>query len=141
MDVDDNGVEDFLAKIDEISEGNKSDEEDGVLWPGFQWCMKDVEIEMEPEWEDEESGPLYNMDILTSEANIFMSSPSGKSDNFVLPSEEERLSTSDDGDVEETQVVRKREAAKGKWKVKPADAQIILGKDWSFVSLPTSMFP
>ena len=34
--VDNNGVEDFLAKINEISEGNESDDEDRVLWPGFQ---------------------------------------------------------------------------------------------------------
>ena len=126
--VDDNGVEDFLAEINEISEGNESNDEGRALWPGFQQCTKDVEMEMEPEQDDEENGPLYNMDVLTSEPDIFMSSPSGKSDDFVLPSEEEERSVSDSEDVEETPVVRKREVMKGKGKVKPADARIILGK-------------
>ena len=71
---------------------------------------------MEPggEESEEESGPLYRMDALTSEANIFISSPSGKSDHYIMQSEEEEEPTSDD--AEETPIVRKNVAMKEKGK-------------------------
>ena len=71
---------------------------------------------MEPGGEEskEESGPLYRMDTLTSEADIFILSPSGKSDHYITQSEEEGEPMSDD--TEETPIVRKVIAMKGKGK-------------------------
>ena len=71
---------------------------------------------MEPggEESEEESGPLYRMDALTSEADILISSPSGKSDHYITQSEEEEEPTSDD--TEETPIVRKIIVMKGKGK-------------------------
>ena len=49
---------------------------------------------------DDEKGDLFKMDTLTSEADvILMSSPSKKSDKFIMPSKEENLE-----DIEETPV-------------------------------------
>ena len=71
---------------------------------------------MEPggEESEEESGPLYRMDTLTSEADIFISSPSGKPDHYIMQSEEEEEPTSDD--AEETPIMRKIIVMKGKGK-------------------------
>ena len=63
---------------------------------------------------EEKSSPLYRMDTLTSEADIFISSPSGKSDHYIMQSEEEEEPTSDD--AEETLIMRKIIAMKGKGK-------------------------
>ena len=88
MDVndDDGGIEDLIAEIHDDSE---SDEEE-MLWPGFKkhvWGAA-MGVKREPEREErggseEECSPLYRMDF-TSEADIFVSSPSRKSNDFVL---------------------------------------------------------
>ena len=108
---------------DFIDEDSGPDEEDGTLWRGFRQHAQGVRMgeKMEPEEEEseEESGPLYRMDTLTSEANMFISSPSGKWDDYLMHSEKEEESTSDD--AEETPIVRKIVVMKGKeGKVKTA---------------------
>ena len=65
----------------------------------------------EPEREErgeseEECSPLYRMD-LTSEADIFVPSPSRKSNDFVLRSEEEEGSMSSKEDAKETPVMKR----------------------------------
>ena len=66
------------------------------MWPGFQQPVK----VMSTRDHDDEEGDLFKMDALTSEADtILMSSPSKKSDEFIMPSEEEDLE-----DIEETPV-------------------------------------
>ena len=47
---------------------------------------------------DDEEGDLFKMDTLTSEADAILMSPSKKSDEFIMPSEEESE------DIEETPV-------------------------------------
>ena len=88
MDVDDNdgGIEDLIAEIHDNSE---SDEEE-MLCPGFKQHVQGTAMgaKREPEREErgeseEECSPLYRMD-LTSDTDIFVPSPSRKSNNFVL---------------------------------------------------------
>ena len=64
MDADaDGGVEDFIA---EIGEDSKADEEDEMLWPGFQQIVQGIGmgVKMEPKGGESEmeSSPLYRMD-------------------------------------------------------------------------------
>ena len=78
------------------------------------------EPEREERGESEECSPLYRMD-LTSEADIFIRSPSRKSNNFVLRSEEEEGSMSSEEDTEETPVMKRIVVMKVKGeKVRPA---------------------
>ena len=64
------------------------------------------EPEREERGESKECSPLYRMD-LTSEADIFVPSPSRKSDNFVLRSEEEEGSMSSEEVTKETPVMKR----------------------------------
>ena len=70
---------------------------------------------MGEEGKEDDSGPLYRMEALTSEVDALMSSPSKASDNF-LPStskgDEDNLE-----DLEETPIARKI-TVKGKAKMK-----------------------
>ena len=142
MDVDEGGeFKDFVAEMVEIDDDSDPDE-GGTLWPGFQQPVKVMSM-----WDrDDEEGDLFKMDALTSEADvILMSTPSKKSDEFVLPSEEE-----DSEDIEETPVTWRVVAklnmlvAKGKGKqvakvmkegkavavkLEPTDKMSVPGKD------------
>ena len=69
---------------------------------------------------DDEEGDLFKMDALTSEADmVLMSSPSKKSDEFVMLSEEEDLE-----DIEETPVTRRVVAKLNKLVVKGKGKQV-----------------
>lgn len=69
--------------------------------------QKPRQIEMKEE--DNNEGPLYRMDGLTSEADMILTSSSKAFNNFVLPSDKEDGSFSSDKDafeVKETLVAR-----------------------------------
>ena len=122
MNLDDEyGVEDFVAEIAAVSEDPNTDEDDRFEFHGFHRPMcttrsKEEEDGMGEEgMEEDDSGPLYRMEALTSEADALMSSPSKALNNFLL-------STSEGGeddleDLEETPIARKI-TVKGKAKAK-----------------------
>ena len=95
MDVDEGGeFKDFVAEMVEIDD-NLDPDEGGTLWPGFRRPVK----VMSTRDRDDEEGDLFKMDALTSEADTILMSPSKKSDEFIMPSEEEESE-----DIEETPV-------------------------------------
>ena len=94
MDVDDEySVEGFVAEIATIDEDPDTTEDNGCVFPGFFQPAHTARSE-------EDGGPLYRMEVLTSEADALMSSPSKVSDNF-LPS-----ANKDDEDLEETLITK-----------------------------------
>ena len=103
MEIDDEyGVEDFAAEIAAMS----LDSEDECEFCGFPRLTHAARNIEESEEGEEEEGPLYRMDALTSEVDALMSSSSKALDNF-LPSED---------DHEDTPIARKV-TVKGKGKV------------------------
>ena len=121
MNLDDEyGVEDFPAEIAAISKDPDTDvdvrfEFHGFCRPVCTTRSEDEDGMGEEGEEDDDSGPLYRMEALTSEVDTLMSSPSKALDNF-LPSM--RKGDEDDlEDLEETPIARKI-TVKGKVKVK-----------------------
>ena len=114
MEIDDEyGVEDFAAEIAAMS----PDLEDECEFCGF--CRSaHASRNIEESEGEEEDGPLYRMDVLTSEVDTLMSSPS-KALDYILPSED---------DHEDTPITRKV-AVKGKGKVVEKGRQGRQGKD------------
>ena len=88
------GVEDFVAEIAAISEDPNTDEDDKFEFCGFHRPVHTSRSEEEEDGieeggkEEDDSGPLYRMEALTSEVDALISSPSKASDNF-LPSASE----------------------------------------------------
>ena len=119
VDIDDEyGVEDFVAKIAAISD-HGPDLMDEYKFCGFcrsvHAAMNIEEGKVEGKEVKEENGLLYRMEVLISEADTLMSSPSKVSDNF-LPS-------GDQYDHEHTPIARKI-AVKGKGKVMGKGRQV-----------------
>ena len=120
MNIDDEyGVEDFAAEIAAISEDPNTDEDDGFEFHGFRRPVHTARSEEEEDGtgeeggEEDDSGPLYRMEGLTSEADTLMNSPSKASDNFLLSAS--KGDEDDLEDLEETPIARKI-TAKGKAK-------------------------
>ena len=106
MDVDNEyGVEDFIAKIEKVDDDPNTNEDNECEFPGFHQTAHTTGMSGE-ERGDEEDGPLYKMDALTSEADALTSSPFKLSGN----------STSSEEDVNETPIARKIAERKGKAK-------------------------
>ena len=97
MDIDnENGVMDFIAEVAELDDPDP-EEDDGCKFPGFQR----IEVRSENKDDEDEDGPLYNMDVLTSEADDLMSS-AFKPYHYPEQSEEDI-----EEDIEETPITRK----------------------------------
>ena len=119
------GVEDFAAEIAAISD-HGSDSVDECEFCEFcksvhaAMNIEEGEVEGEVEGKEgkEEDGPLYRMEVLTSEADVLMSSPSKAMDNF-LPSEEDH----------EDNLIARKVAVKGKGEVMGKGRQVKRGKD------------
>lgn len=131
MDVDECGLRELFDEINAGLSPEASEDDDDGTFPGFRQALgpsikrgmtpeeDEVKEEDEEEGDGEEKGPLHTMEGLTSEADVFEpSSPSKRSDDFVMSSGEEEMSESDDEDVEETPVARKVVTMKGKGKAK-----------------------
>ena len=122
MNLDDEyGVEDFVAKIAAISEDPNTDKDDRFEFCGFCRLVHTARSEEEEEdgmgeegKEDDDSGPLYRMEALTSEVDTLMNSPAAL-DNFLLSAS--KGDEDDLEDLEETPIARKI-TAKGKAKAK-----------------------
>ena len=115
MEIDDEySVEDFATEIAAMS----PDSEDECEFCGFRRSTHAARNIEESKEGEEEDGPLYRMDALTSEVDALMSSPS-KALDYILPSED---------DHEDTPIARKV-AVKGKGKVMEKGSQGSQGKD------------
>ena len=89
MDIDNEySVEDFATEIAALGDGE--DDEDECVFPGY--CRP-----MQTTWSKEEDGPLYRMEVLTSEVEALMSTPSKASKKFLLSED----------DTEETLIARR----------------------------------
>ena len=111
-------MEDFAAEIAAISD-HDLDSEDECEFCGFcrlAHAARNIEKEGEEEEGEEEDGPLYRMEMLTSEADTLMSSPSKALDNFLPSKELSEDEDNHDDDHEDTLIARKV-AVKGKGKV------------------------
>lgn len=108
MEVDEEdefGLAEFHAQVAEMEDDPEADDDSSEV---FRFRLpKQAEVKEE---EEEDEGPLYRMEGLTSEADMILTSPLNASNDFVLPSDEEEGSSSSDEDafeVEDTPVARK----------------------------------
>ena len=129
MEIDDEyGVEDFAAEIAAISSGS----EDECEFYGFcrsAHAAKNIEEEgKEGKESEEEDGPLYRMEALTSEADALMTFPSKSLDAFLLSEEPSEDLDNPEDDHKDTPITRKV-AVKGKGKVVEKGRQVKTGKD------------
>ena len=121
-------MEDFAAEIAAILLGL----EDECEFCGFRQlahAAKNTEEEGKEGKESEEAdGPLYRMEVLTSEVDTLMTSPSKSLDAF-LPSEEPSEDSDDHEDDHEDTLIARKVVVKGKGKVVEKGRQVKTGKD------------
>ena len=96
---------DFVAEIEKVDDDPNTNEDNECEFPGFHRTARTTGMSGE-ERSDEEDGPLYKMDALTSEADALTSSLFKLSGN----------SASSEEDVNETPIMRKIAEREGKVK-------------------------